>query len=784
MTHFPSRRQLFLVLACLLAGVAWFQQPVARGQGVLVEAREDQPYHLPRPVVIWPPRPPMPPRPAPEPSYKIKELSVEVRLEDQIAQTQVNQSFTNTGSRELEVRFLFPLPYDGAIERVTFLVDGREFDAKLLTAEEARRIYERHVRRNRDPALVEWIGTGMFQTSVFPVPAGASRTVTLKFSQLCRQQQGLTELLFPFSTAKYTTEPVEKVRVEVALRSKAKIKNIYSPTHGIEVRHTGEHAAQVTYSAAQTLPSTDFRLLYDTGTEPVGANVLSYKPERDDDGYLMLLVSPDIRSETQRSLPKTVVFVVDRSGSMSGKKIEQAKGALRFVLNNLQTGDLFNIVAYDNGVETFRPELQRFDEEARQAALGYVESLYAGGSTNIAGALQAAFDLLRDDSRPNYVVFLTDGLPTVGERNEAKIAAQAKEHNRVRARLFGFGVGYDVNSRLLDKVARLCHGQSQYVRPNEDIETHVSQLYDRIGAPVLTDVSILFDQENFPAERGQLVNRLYPRTVQDLFAGEQLVLVGRYKRGGAAKVTIRGRVGTAGREYHYPATLVEHSPHSTLAFVEKLWAMRRVGEIIDEIDLQGKNQELIDELISLAKKHGILTPYTSFLADEDARLHDVAEFRQQAGVALDSLQISEGLGGFVQRDMKAQLQQSTQPAAPAYSLDPASPGMAAGGMAGGRLGGSTPLSIAPGAPTYRRVEDDVPVAVTSVRQIGDKTFYRRDQRWVDSTVTAAQEKAARRVERFSDEYFELISTHGRALTQYLPTGEEILLVLGDQAYVF
>lgn len=772
---------------CLLA---WFYlaPAMALGQGILIDDRDEQRHRLPRP--IWP-RPPHPrPTPPPQQSYKIKELEVNVSLEDQVAKTQVSQTFANTGSRQMEVSFVFPLPYDGAVDQMTFMVDGKEIEAKLMSAEEARKIYEGYVRRNQDPALLEWIGTGMFKTSVFPVPPGATRKVTLKFSQLCRKHAGLTELTFPLSTAKYTAEPVEVVKIHINVNSKTKIKNIYSPTHTVDIKRPTDHRATISYTGTSEIPTSDFRLLYDVGDKPVGASLLSYKPKKNEDGYFMLLVSPEIKRSKDKPLPKTVVFVVDRSGSMSGKKIEQAKGALRFVLNNLQKGDLFNIVAYDNTVETFRPELQRFNDETREAALGFVEGIYSGGSTNIDGALQAALGQLQDDDRANYVVFLTDGLPTAGERNEAKIAENAKKHNKVRARIFSFGVGYDVNSRLLDKLSRLCFGQSQYVRPNEDIEAHVSQLYSRIGAPAMRDVKISFDMEDFPADRGSLVNRMYPRDAYDLFAGDQLVLVGRYKTGGSAKVTIRGKVDGTKHEHHFPVKFAEKSKDETFAFAEKLWAMRRIGEIIDEIDLQGKNQELVDELVALATRHGILTPYTSFLADENANVHDLAGNRLRAGVALDSLQEAEGISGFVQRDIKQQFQRANNSAS----------GMSGGGFGGGGLGGAggypgADAGAMPGGPargsaptspgtTYRTLADDKPIAVTSVRQIGDKTFYLRNKKWVDSTITPEQEKNVREVKRFTPEYFDLIAKFGQQLGKYAANDEEITVVIDGQAYSF
>ncbi|MFP6620075.1 MAG: VIT domain-containing protein, partial [Pirellulaceae bacterium] len=172
--------------------LAMLAPAIANAQGVLLDIRPDHSYRLPRP--IHPPHPiprPIPhPRPRPAPSsYKIQELAVNVNLVDQVAKVQVSQTFVNTGSRQMEVCFVFPLPYDGAVDRLTFLVDGKEYAAKLLDAKKARAIYEGYIRRNQDPALLEWIGTGMFKTSVFPVPPGAKRTVTLRYSQVCRRSE-------------------------------------------------------------------------------------------------------------------------------------------------------------------------------------------------------------------------------------------------------------------------------------------------------------------------------------------------------------------------------------------------------------------------------------------------------------------------------------------------------------------------------------------------------------------------------------------------------------------
>src|SRR4051812_47431622 len=297
--HLPS---LSLIVAMLgFVGTA-------SAQGVLVDIRVDHAFRLPRPIPIHP-------RPIPQPptSYKIDSIAVNAKLTDQVARVQVSQTFENTGSAPMEVSFMFPLPYDGAIDQLTLLIDGKETQAKLLSKEEARRRYEEIVRKNRDPALLEWVGAGMFQTNVFPIPAGAKRTVTLRYSQLLRKNYGLTDFIFPLSTAKYTCEAVGKVNVQLAIESSAPIKNIYSVTHSLEIERPDKTHAVVKYEAKKTVPGEDFRLFFDTGEESVAASVVSYRPKSSDDGYFLMLASPEVKAADSKPVPKTVAFVVDRS---------------------------------------------------------------------------------------------------------------------------------------------------------------------------------------------------------------------------------------------------------------------------------------------------------------------------------------------------------------------------------------------------------------------------------------------------------------------------------------
>jgi len=756
------RRCISLLTAAWVLSVA----TAASAQGLLIVV--DRPMPLPRPIPI--------PHPIPSATYAIKELSVQAKLLDQAARVQVSQTFVNTGNVQMEVQFLFPLPYDGAVDQLTLLIDGKEYPAQLLPAKEARARYEAIVRTNRDPALLEWMGNGMFQTSVFPVPPNAERKVTLNYNQLLRKDHGLTDFLFPLSTAKYSAKPVEKVDVQVSIESGVEIKNVYSPTHPIEIQRPDAKRAIVKWTRSNEIPGSDFRLMYDVGNAGLAARVLTYRPSERDDGYFVMLASPPVIAVDAERPKKTVMFVVDKSGSMSGKKIEQAKAALKHVLNNLREGDLFNIVAYDGAVESFRPELEKYTDETRKAAVGYVEGLYAGGGTNIHDSLTTALAQLKDSSRPNYVIFLTDGLPTIGEKNESKIVAAGKASNSVRARVLPFGVGYDVNSRLLDRIARENFGLSEYVRPDEDIEAHVAKVYNRIGSPVMTDVSVKFEFDSpTRPEEGTATNRVYPKQVVDLFEGEQLLLVGRYQKSGAAKVVIEGRIGSANQRFDFPSEFTAKSGDASYAFVEKLWATRRIGEIIDQIDLHGKNDELVKELVDLSTKHGILTPYTSFLADETARPRELAglDRYRRAADGVDRLSEAEGRSGVVQRATKLGLQ--TAPNAPAAS-------------GAGAFGGVTLLEI----------DSDKEQLARGVRYSGNKAYYVRQnvesapgKKLVVTSETAELDPEKHKgqitvVERYSDAYFDLVRANNASENQILAlqqADEELLIQLRGKNYL-
>jgi Ca-activated chloride channel homolog len=438
-------RWVGLIAGCIVIGA---MMPPARAQGIIVDRRPRIPFTG---------------------SYEIREVSIDGRVRDQVAEVQVSQTFHNPGSVPLESEFLFPLPEEGAIQNFVLMVDGRELPGRLMPKDEARRIYEDIVRTKRDPALLEYIGRGLYRTSVFPIPAGADRKVTMRYTRLCKRDGDVIEFSYPLSTQKFTAKPIQRLVVQVSIESKEAIKSVYCPSDDAAIDRSGDHDVKVRLERHDVVPSNDFRLVCTLSNSAISASVLSFRPTDSEDGYFLLLASPEVKAADSKPISKTVIFILDRSGSMAGKKIEQARKALKAVLNNLRDDDLFNIVVYDDRVETFKPELQRYGTSSRQEAERFVDNIREGGSTNIDSALKTALAMIQDTSRPGYVLFMTDGLPTSGETRELAIAENCRKANQRRARLFCFGVGYDVDARLLDRLSGGNSGTSEYVKPDEDI---------------------------------------------------------------------------------------------------------------------------------------------------------------------------------------------------------------------------------------------------------------------------------------------------------------------------
>jgi Ca-activated chloride channel family protein len=583
---------------------------------------------------------------------------VNVSIRDRVAITHVEQEFLNEHDWDAEGTYVFPLPDDAVVSNFVMWVDGEPIEGRILEADEARAIYEETVRRRRDPALLEYVGRDAVQARVFPIPPGAARKIELEYTQLLPVDAGLVRYVYPLSTEKFSARQLDEISVRVEIESQDEMRSLYSPTHQdrVAVVRDDDHYAVLSYEETKILPEDDFEVVYTVGEGDLGVNLLTYVDQStstvartETSGFFVLLVAPTVEIESDRVIPRDVILVLDTSGSMEGEKIDQAKEALSYVLAHLNERDRFNVIAFSTGLKRYSAHLQAVTR-ATQAS-EWVQALDAVGGTDINRAILEAMATATGE-RPTVIILLTDGQPTEGITNIQQILANAADEVKGATQVFGFGVGDDVDTELLDALTQQHGGTTGYVRPHEQIDEEVSSFFDKIGAPVLANLDIDYGD--------LLIEDTYPYPVPDLFAGTQLVVTGRYRGGGSTEITVSGDLNGRQKSYRYdvvfPDTLDPGSvndPHSS--FIPRLWAARKIGYLMTQTRLQGEKHEWTDAVVDLSLRYGIITPYTSFLIEEDDILS--AENRQRAEeefLALPQLP-SVGAAAVEQADAEAKL---------------------------------------------------------------------------------------------------------------------------------
>jgi Ca-activated chloride channel family protein len=698
---------------------------------------------------------------------------VSVKIDGQVAVTTVDQEFFNSGDARLEGTYIFPLPEGAHIDRFAMDVNGRTMDAELLPADKARSLYEQIVRKMRDPALLEYAGRGAFKARIFPIEPRSKKRITISYTQLLRSDSGLVEYTYPLNTEKFSSAPISDVSVKVELSGKEALKSVYCPSHEAEVRRDGERRAVVGWEARDVRPDTDFVVVFSRKTGPIGIDMMaSREPGRD--GYFMLLASPGLEAPETAIAAKDICFVLDTSGSMAGVKLDQAKGALRQCLAGLNARDRFNVMRFSTEAEELFDAPRPVSKENVATAGRFVDGMRASGGTAMEEALAKSLGRGAGETSPYYVIFLTDGLPTVGETREDAIVDRVKKI-RGDARVFTFGVGTDVNAHLLDRIASETRAVSQYVLPGEDIEVKVSSFAQKIRRPVMSNLSLSFTN---PAVR---LSQVHPGSLPDLFNGDMLVVFGRYSGAGFAAARLVGTVN--GREREITADVSFPAEEGSNDYIPRLWAARRVGWLLDEIRLHGESAELRDEVVRLARDFGIVTPYTAYLILEDEARRDIpADLRSFQELESDRLTrgVIEEKMDSVRREAASETSRSGKAA-----VDNA---MAVQSMKDvwNMAQASSPAEMkkkpAAGAPVSSGYKaEQARNYAAQVRVVDGRAFYQNGTVWTDSTAQSRRGLKQKKIRFNSDEYFGLLGKHPR-IVRWLSLGNDMDIVVDDTLY--
>ena len=675
---------------------------------------------------IWPPRP-IPPVPA-RVALGLKSQNASVEIRGGAARVTLKQTLHNAQNRVVEGEFLWAVPSGAAISEFSMSANGKKLSAEILEREKAREIYDGIVRKWRDPAILEFIERDLLRAQLFPIPANGEVEIELVYSQTLRGNR----FLLPLKPLGISDERAVKSGVEIRLRD-ADLRGILSPSHPIETRR-GKDSTLV--STEWNGPSRDFSLLWSRSQNAVGASLQTWRDPKnpDDDPYFLLLAAPDDAAQSAPIAAKDVVFVFDTSGSMDGEKIEQARRALKTLLSNLRAGDRFGIVTFSSSARRFRETLVAATPQNIAAARDFADDLKALGATNIEEALENAFDLTRNSTvSARQIVFLTDGQPTVGKTEIQGLLDGAKKQNN-GARLWTFGLGFDVNTRLLDTLASESGGDADYVLPKEDIEQKVGELYGKIAFPLLQNVSVSWG--------GARVYDAFPRQIPDLFKGGQIVVLGRMKGGVSREISLEGTVG--GAKKRFDGTVSEDGSRE----IAKLWAARKIGWLFDDARRAGKpiEGEIKAEILALSQKYGVVSPLTAALITEDEPV-SVERSRQNLR------------GG--------QFGGAPSGAAPQFDFS-------ARAQSGERA------VMASKAAKALRQNAPAPSTDAPIKIVGGKTFVLRGGVWTDTQFAAEKSPKIRDIPAFSDEYFAL--ARNSEVAAWLSLGEKIVFVWKGEVY--
>lgn len=702
-------------------------------------------------------------RPQAQP-IQISDVSADVHILQQVATTVLEIGLANPSDRQQEAEMLVPVP-DGAVVRsFGFSGSGSEPTAKLLPKAEARSIYRAIVNKLRDPGLLEFAGYNLVRSSVFPVPAGGKQRVRLVYEQVLTADGNRVDYVLPRSESFEATATPWKITVDV--RSKTPLATIYSPSHQISVERPAPEQAKVVVEGGAKLEPGPFRLSYLAEGNGLTGSLLAYPDARVGGGYFLLLagVPPGAQTSDAPAIRREVTLVLDRSGSMEGEKIEQVRAAALQVVDGLRDGEAFNIIDYSDSVAKFSENPVIKTNQTLARARAYLKALRSNGGTNIHDALVEA---LRQTPTPEMlplIIFLTDGLPTVGQIKETAIREAVKAANTHHRRIFSFGVGFDVNAPLLTSIANDTRAVATFVFPRENVEGKVSQVFRRLSGPVLSDPQLSTLDTNGTVTT-QAVRELMPAQLNDVFEGDQIVLLGQYQNDDPLNFRISGNYLGQPRTFDLKFNL--NGATTRNSFVPRLWASRKIAKLIEEITKAGADanrpdpandprmKELVSEIVRLSTEYGILTEYTSFLATEGTDLTETLRVTNRAvqELSANAQQNRTGMGGVSQAmNNSVQMRQATTNRSNSYLTQ-----------------------------NMQRVE------VTNVQQITDRTFFRRNNRWVDSSALSREKdpKPDRTIEFGTDEFYQLVDrlvAEGRQGILAL-SGEMLLLIDGKTVLV-
>ncbi|HJH28404.1 MAG TPA: VWA domain-containing protein [Methanosarcinaceae archaeon] len=529
-------------------------------------------------------------------------LHITADVNNGYATTSVEEKITNPNNATTNDEFRFLIPEGAFISGFSFFIDGVEYKADVLSKADADERFEAAVSEGRTAGVLKAKEENIFSYSLSFEPY-QSIIVRLTYEQPVKKTLGEYEYALSLRETD-VAHIVPDLSVNITVASVNRIISLETPgLDGTSTKYVSSTEVQVTYSA-KALPDQDLRIVFTTDSTSLNGEMLFY--ETGGQGYLMHIFSPSIEDLGTAALDKEIIFVIDKSGSMSGDKIEQVKRVFTGIITDLPPDDYFNVIFFADNVMVFRDTLMEANTGTKAEAANFVAALDANGGTNINAALLQALGMFGPDSeKVPIIVFLTDGEPSTGVTSPYVIRENVKAANEAGVSIFtiAFGIEDEANYDFLRALSLENSGVAEQFYSEKDAEAGMNTFYEMISTPVISDMDFAYSSSS------DIVNTGY----NTLFAGSDAIILARYPAGtGNIDSSIDAVTRTGSRSFDEKFTVVSESNNS---FVPKLWAHTKIRELMNRMVVEGETNALVSEITDLSLEFEFVTPYTSLFVE-------------------------------------------------------------------------------------------------------------------------------------------------------------------------
>ena len=560
------------------------------------------------------------------------DTKVEMNIAGVVNRVRLEQSFTNPSSEWVEGVYVFPLPEDSAVDRLTMHIGNRVLEGQIKEKEQARKIYQAAKKAGKKASLIEQQRPNIFTASVANIPPGESITIVIEYQQSVLIDNDRFSIRFPMvvsdryvpgieiatpndslglspnthqvTDASKVTPPSDPyvdrpISININLKAGFKTDTIESTYHTISIVNVDSQHKHIALNNRTEL-ERDFELVW--------APIANLKPElavftqqKNDDHYLMVMAAPVKKSTlTMPKTPREVIFIIDSSGSMQGSSMKQAKQALIEAISRLGKQDRFNIIDFDNKFTPLFTEAMPAIHINKNSGIQFTKGLDADGGTEPLEAIKYAFT-----SRKQYgqkllrqIIFLTDGQVS----NEHEIIDTVRQYIE-QDKFFTVGIGYAPNSYLMTKLADYGRGAFTYIGELNEVHSKMSELFTKLESPALTNIKLTLPT-HINAEQAYDV-------IPDLYAGETITAVFKLN---ALPDTLKITGNTLGGDFN---KMIDISQVSEAVGVDVLWGRRKLEKLMDQYntiwDDKVRNYARL-AITKLALDYHLVSKFTSLVA--------------------------------------------------------------------------------------------------------------------------------------------------------------------------